>query len=124
MSDPYIVTTTKTVPPGPSTGREETLVLSRRAVATLDEAQRTAYDAVRALTGGSADPLTAVTVASSIVALPESGGTIGPLPDGTVIEVERLTRDELGERVFAFGRESATLAQIIDTYNQGREASA
>jgi hypothetical protein len=27
--------------------------------------------------------------------LPESGGTIGPLPDGTVIEVRQVSRNEL-----------------------------
>ena len=49
---------------------------SRRAVATL--AQARIWVTYRMPAGGPVD-------------LPESGGTVGPLPDGTVIAVERVS---------------------------------
>lgn len=54
-------------------------VLSRRAVATLDEARMHVWRTV------------SLQAAYAVSALPESGGTVGPLPDGTVIEVEATT---------------------------------
>jgi hypothetical protein len=53
--------------------------VSRRAVATLEEARGLA-----ALPCGISNP----SHFHQAVRLPESGGTVGPLPDGTVIEVE------------------------------------
>jgi hypothetical protein len=58
-------------------------VVSRQAVATLEEARRACLGALDAahLHGSP------VTVYRDAVDLPESGGTVGPLPDGKVIEV-------------------------------------
>ncbi len=55
-------------------------------------------------------------VAALFIALPKTGGTIGPLPDGTVIEVERIGFPELGDRVGRLGRLMAR-TDIIDAYN-------
>jgi hypothetical protein len=41
--------------------------------------------------------------------VPESGGTVGPLPDGTVIEVERVTWGQLAYRAFE-------KQEILDAY--------
>ena len=68
--------------------------VSRVAVATLDEAQH------------EVDVITAGRDASVV---PESGCTIGPLPDGTIIEVKAVTTRELSEQT-----ESAPLAPLRD----------
>jgi hypothetical protein len=68
---PYIITTKSRVK------------VTRRAVATLDEAQDGCYWI-------AVDHGTTSEGAASI-AIPHDGGTIGPLPDGTVIEVERVS---------------------------------
>lgn len=63
-------------------------VVSRRAVATLDEArEQYLYNAVAGFHG---QPWL-----DRVDDIPESGGSIGPLPDGTVIEVEPVTWREL-----------------------------
>jgi hypothetical protein len=56
---------------------------------------------------------------AQVTALPESGGTIGPLPDGTVIEVERVSWLSLLKAAFpdhdhgdVYGED-----EIIDAYN-------
>lgn len=61
---------------------------STGAVATLDEAQR--YG--RRIMADAGQWSTA-----AIDELPESGGTIGPLPDGTTIEVKRVSWSRLAE---------------------------
>jgi hypothetical protein len=52
--------------------------ISRRVVATLDEALTEARASASSWSGEAHDQLHAI---------PKSGGTIGPLPDGTLIEV-------------------------------------
>jgi hypothetical protein len=62
-------------------------VTARTAVATLDEARTVAYRAVNDRTefvGSRCGFFAAADV------IPESGGTVGPLPDGTVIEVRQI----------------------------------
>jgi len=78
---------------------------SRRAVATLEEARDVAEDAV--IGEGRFDNDEAFLAA--IVALPESGGTIGPLPDGTVIEVTPFKPNVPAWRA----------AEIVDAYADG-----
>jgi hypothetical protein len=76
---PYIVITKRL---DSSTGWNDSgLRVSGRAVATLEEARR---EAGRACLGSTSLDLRNVEQART---LPESGGTVGPLPDGTVIEV-------------------------------------
>lgn len=124
---PYIITTkAATEPDAYSRFKERQATglaapLSRRAVATLDEARTAAEDRV----------IDALGVLGTHAAsderfdareLPEQGGTIGPLPDGTVIEVERVTYGQL--RVMVDGDDSWDDAytadeetEIIDAYN-------
>lgn len=101
-------------------------VHTRRAVATVDEARAIIRDHVVSAGvphGTTADPIT------------NSGGTIGPLPDGTMIEVKRTTwryLAELGHLTPAriryvtdprYGDGSSYAAEIVDAYNaaQGKD---
>lgn len=82
---PYIVTT---MPAGSAAHPER---MARRAVATLEEARERAEDTVFDHLGPERMPDDRpVEFATYARNLPEEGGTIGPLPDGTVIEVERV----------------------------------
>jgi hypothetical protein len=78
---PYIVTTKRQQP----TGHFERTIdpVSRRAVATLETV----------LQYGS-DQGWRRAIVRAVASLPESGGTVGPLPDGTVIEVEQGPDEE------------------------------
>jgi hypothetical protein len=66
------------------------LDVSRQAVATLEEAKDAAMQVVY-----DGPPIRVKTewelICMVISDWPESGGTVGPLPDGTTIEVEELT---------------------------------
>jgi hypothetical protein len=79
---PYIVTTKR---PGYRPSRigylDDMRVVSRRAVATLEDARAAAQEAC-------SGPDFMGPLEASLIS--ESGGTVGPLPDGTVIEVERV----------------------------------
>jgi hypothetical protein len=68
-------------------------VRSRRAVATLDELEARLYNEVAGIHGEAFEPLCATIedLCLRIDSGEESGGTVGPLPNGTVIEVERAT---------------------------------
>jgi len=75
---PYII---KTVSPPPAPNYSHSgNVITRRAVATLDETIRRVED-IAADHGSDIDP-------SKFVG--SEGGTVGPLPDGTMIEVKRV----------------------------------
>lgn len=82
---PYIVTTYPVIEPGIA----DEDAMTRRAVDTLDEARQAAQDAV-----DNAGPIKSRHSWESFCGyiahtMGEDGGTIGPLPDGTVITVER-----------------------------------
>jgi hypothetical protein len=129
---PYIVTTKRrlagrvnvpTADAGPQPfGGERYRVLSRRAVATLDEARMHTWRTV------------SLQAAYAVSALPESGGTVGPLPDGTVIEVEATTWQALAEYggllsdgglIYAAERGSPDAQQrILDAYNARQHSRA
>lgn len=89
---PYIITVDR-LPWGPN-GKGAEL----HAVATLEEA-REAIDRVVRLRVKDPEEFDRWIYAS--LNLSESGGTIGPLPNGTVIEVERVGLTELAERASA-----------------------
>lgn len=89
---------------------------SRRAVATLEDAREHlrcelpgAYEWIT--DGDYADMM------ADIVALPESGGTVGPLPDGTVIEVAQVSWLALGAGLKV---ENPTDQKILDAYNAAK----
>ena len=81
---PYIITTTYQRRPGPL----GTDLLSRHAVATLDEAREYAWETVKQISGPSTATVANRAACESIT---ERGGTIGPLPDGTMIEVKPVS---------------------------------
>lgn len=88
---PYIVTTRRpsTLPHGehPHDYGYPMTVVSRRAVATLEEARGVAMDV--SLDADSPR------CHRDAMGLPKSGGAVGPLPDGTMIEVEPVEWTEL-----------------------------
>lgn len=82
---PYVITTRAIVHPQ---------IASRRAVATLDEVRRHVGGIVTL--NRSAFYSTGFDAAQKqIAALGESGGSVGPLPDGTTIEVQAFDTDSL-----------------------------
>lgn len=112
---PYIITTHRHLDdpaaeflPGAAPG------VARRAVATLEEALKHARECVW-LAPNWGETRTARHIAE-VDGLPESGGTVGPLPDGTVIEVESVAWDVLRERA-DMTHYNASDAAIIDAYN-------
>jgi hypothetical protein len=85
---PYIVTTKQPDERTGSSGeRSHVEFASRLAVATLEKARRIIIDAVTGTSRSAAVQYDALVNYADTV--PESGGTVGPLPDGTVIEVEQ-----------------------------------
>ena len=76
-------------------------VVGASVAATLEEAREAAH--VIVAESATAASLAVTTTAGwaphddDAIALPESGGTVGPLPDGTVIEVEPSTYDDLAD---------------------------
>ena len=90
---PYVITTRQpeTHEPGfdGQLGNYVSGSVSRRAVATLEEARDVAQSLFT--THAKAD-------APAWRLIEDDGGTIGPLPDGTVIEVEAVGWQDLAER--------------------------
>jgi hypothetical protein len=88
-------------------------VLSRRAVATLEEARVAAAKLLRERSEeGKAQGVE--------MWLPKSGGTIGPLPDGTVIEVERVKIAALAAMVPRLLEDGEN---VIAAYNAAQETT-
>lgn len=130
---PYIVTIT-TPNPGDcgdpdceSCNQDIEPVVVSRAVATLDEARATAWKMTWDALDASDDP---VGTDAEIIArrgdaeimlmlartVEESGRTIGPLPDGTVIVVQRVGWDHFGR--FAQGQaRPLEYQQLLDAFN-------
>jgi hypothetical protein len=75
-------------------GDERFRVVSRRAVATLDEAR----DECERLWTATLPWAQEGTRGLVNLKVSESGGTVGPLPDGTIIEVEAVTWRTLATR--------------------------
>lgn len=93
----------------------------RHAVETIEEAREHIVEGV-----GIPEPETWAELNAthaSIAELPESGGTVGPLSDGTIIEVRPVTYAELrGDAgltgVELYGLRDERRDQIIDAYNE------
>jgi hypothetical protein len=133
---PYVVTTKRLTPDGLGVTRPN----ERRAVATLEEARQAVNDADEigavedllfdlAQTVMRDDPQLHWDRDRGLIYLrawdqliPESGGTVGPLPDGTVIEVEPVEWYWLYDKS-GYGRTSqASDDTVIAAYN-AREAA-
>jgi len=82
---PYIITVTE-----PANADASDVWKDRTAVATLDEARKAAYAAI-----GENDNPPYFDGHFAVDSLEADGGTVGPLPDGTVIEVAPATWADL-----------------------------
>lgn len=78
------------------------------AVATLDEARAAAVEA----TGGACTIAEHNRTLDQAAAITDHGGTVGPLPDGTMIKVERVGWNKLVPDPHRY-----TDSQIIATFN-------
>lgn len=105
---PYIITEYRNGP-WPHTSHQRD-IRSQHAVATL----KGVYPATALnISETCYHPSTRRKFQRRLAALPESGGTIGPLPDGTLIEVEQVSSKELRQRA-GFG---LTPKEIVDAFN-------
>jgi hypothetical protein len=94
---PYVLTTKQSDErTGPSGEPSRVEFVSRRAVATLEDAQDAVVQELHDLLD---EPTHDQERAANT--LPASGGTVGPLPDGTIIEVERMLWSSLADEVGA-----------------------
>lgn len=88
-----------------------------RAVATIAQARDYADQRIFATARELEDPAV-VRCRDTAFNLPETGGTIGPLPDGVVIEVSVTDWQDLAGRaglIYAPG--TFTVAEILDAFN-------
>ena len=110
---PYIITTTQSLETDVQGATD-----SRIAVATLEEARKTAsHTVMRASVGHAAGDWRAVKFGAR--ELPESGDTVGPLPDGTVIEVRAVSWMDLKIHTDLPGDPHGLLSEstILDAFN-------
>ena len=122
---PYIITTKQPLPDTTDlmAGLEASLQQpKRRAVATLDEAR------VALLQACGSDQEAKQIVSATAGRARWNGDTVGPLPDGTVIEVERVSPLRLASMYGGSGAEvMAALAAddwapLIDAFNARERA--
>jgi hypothetical protein len=125
---PYLITTASP-PSAPDVSRSGNIV-SRRAVATLDEATVSLSEVVAKAHFDCPDWLDRRDAYRrdmwALVRTPESGGTVGPLPDRTVIEVEPASWSDLAVAVEYLGRGYVTEAEwpeVLAAFN-AKQASA
>jgi hypothetical protein len=114
---PYAITTKRPRREGIPVSAADFVIASRRAVATLEEAREECDKIVR-LRAKDPDEFERLIWAS--MALPESGGTVGPLPDGAVIEVAPTAIGDIAEDAFSdrsIDPNPMTWTEIIDAYN-------
>ena len=120
---PYIITTRRRT----STPEGFDPPLTRRAVATLEEARGYAAEQVRGALGVRKSWSIRKPEALAL-GLPEHGGTIGPLPDGTTIEVTPVcwnwiigAAEDAGVDTDAVHADGDDIA-ILDAYNAQENA--
>ena len=112
---PYVITTKRRGSYGPQYSAAEADAVSHRAVTTLEEAKRAAYD-VLDTQRDTMGPEKYGKLRCVIFDWSGSGGTVGPLPDGTVIEVEAVTWQDLGW-VGTTTPDAGIAAPLLDAYN-------
>lgn len=114
---PYIITTQKPTHYGPIPTTDGG-VKSRRAVATLDEARTSVAKWMHYDGPPIYDRDEWVRLDDAARSLPKAGGTIGPLPDGTVIEVREVQWRTLCDRTgLPYPGSDDDRARIIDAHN-------
>lgn len=119
---PYLVTTKELIGPHPLDKWE---IEKRHAVATLEEARRGLVDRLAwddTIPDAAGDGPYYLDLREQALRLPEQGGTVGPLPDGSVIEVEEVTVAAmwcLAGYEYSAGSEAGDwpLSKIIAAYN-------
>lgn len=117
MPGPYVITAKRPHYDPPDYGPFQT---KRRAVATLADVKRDVLDVINADAERSPEAWNAAyDVKNATFALPASGGTIGPLPDGTVINVEPTTWSNLIHALISDGDITTrwTRPEILAAYN-------
>jgi hypothetical protein len=126
MSMPYVITTTAGTGDGYPCNTPSGFAEIRRAVATLDEALEYAHSLVP-----DDEHFDHNNRHAAIDSLGNHGGTVGPLPDGTTIQVEKVGWLDLSRSAripdgWADHGEPTELRQrsIIDAYNAAQEVSA
>jgi hypothetical protein len=118
---PYIITTTIPGCGSPCGGEPECerVIDTRFAVATLEEAREHCFDLIGQTLTTEAEHQAGAVCATDAYEITEHGGSIGPLPDGTMIEVAPTTWAELvnapGFRLGVLSEHRR--ARIIDAYN-------
>lgn len=134
---PYVITTTRPVGlhHGRPTAREHAeriggrfdlgpqgfvvASVTRRAVVTLDEARAVCRAVDPDDNGDVRGPLTRM-----VDALTDSGGTVGPLPDGTTIRVALVRYEDLLQLGGPIYPTTTTHAEILAAYNAAQETRA
>lgn len=120
---PFVITTKR---PQSQIEPQITWHVSRVAVATLEEARQACIKIVQPYADAESKTVALGPVARICLSLMRkdwSGGTVGPLPDGTTIEVEAISWADLRESA-GLDRDGFTLdTQTIAAFN-AREAAA
>jgi hypothetical protein len=92
-----------------------------RAVRTLDEARSAAYEqVVQAVNDSEHEAAPGDWLKDACCDLPAAGGIVGPLPDGTVIDVQHVTWPilyRLAGRPGVPGSLTVTEQETVDAYN-------
>ncbi len=123
MTGPYIITTkTPTRVTSPTYGWVDDERVSRLAVATLDVCHE---HLIQVVTDADLPSESYWAARNDIDNLSESGGTVGPLPDGTTIEVEAMTWERLAELAgLGRGNWSNSHEEILAAFNEQEAAKA
>lgn len=120
---PYVVTTGKRFNDTDS-GIGGVQVESRRAVATIEDA-RNAADAILADHSDGAQLMAWAAISAEVPNLPEAGGKVGPLPDGTMVEVEPVALADIWQAIRPDPPNDSPLPstdEIIAAYNATQES--
>lgn len=118
---PYIITIKAIASPDPIVHPQ---VVSRRAVVTIEQAR---HDAELAMVHAKGDgPMPHRTLILAARTLPEVGGTIGPLPDGTMIEILQISYGSLASACALNAKALDSVgdqSQIITAFNEAQMPS-
>lgn len=107
---PYIITTNE---PFDAAVHVHRPAFTRRAVATLEEARQRVFEVCEDTYGIGRNVEAQILATRSIT---EEGGTVGSLPDGTVIEVKRVSRHDL-EYIVGLEHHGITLDRVLEAFN-------